>query len=105
MQFSRKFAIPVLSVAALAGASGIAYANVTPTPTPSVTPSVTPSPTPTIPTPLPFGCYRATDHEFVTAPGHRTVVENVQAIVCRFRFGQPVVFVDTNAFPFGPFGR
>lgn len=106
MHVSRKVAIPVLSIAALAGSGGIAYANAYPTP--SVTPTnpiVTPSPTPTIPTPLPFGCYRATDHEFVTAPGHRPVVENVQAIVCRFRFGQPVVFVDTNAFPFGPFGR
>lgn len=97
MHFNRKIAISAISAAAILGTGGIAYANVTPSPTP------TPSVTPTV-NPLPAGCYRATDHEIVTARGHRPVVETVQAIVCRSRFG-PVVFVDTNAGPFGPFGR
>lgn len=94
MHVTRKIAIPVLTAAAILGGGGIAMANVTPSPTP------TPSVTPTV-NPLPAGCYRATDHEIVTARGHRPVVETVQAIVCRSRFG-PVVFVDTNA---GPFAR
>lgn len=94
MQFNRNIAIAAITGAAILGGGGIAYANVTPTPTPTV--SVTPSPTP-----LPTGCYRATDIETVIARGHAPVREVVQAIVCRSRFG-PVVFVDTNA---GPFGR
>lgn len=101
MHINRTLAIATVTGAALLGGGGIAYANAYPTP--SVTPSVTPSPTPTV-NPLPAGCYRATDHEIVTARGHRPVVETVRAIVCNTRLG-PVVFVDTNAGPFGPFGR
>lgn len=97
MHVTRKIAIPVLTAAAILGGGGIAYANAYPTP------SVTPSPTPTV-NPLPAGCYRATDFETVIARGHLPVRERVRAIVCDTRLG-PVVFVDTNAGPFGPFGR
>lgn len=97
MYFNRKIAISAISAAAILGTGGIAYANVTPSPTP------TPSVTPTV-NPLPAGCYRATDIETVIARGHAPVREVVRAIVCRSRFG-PVVFVDTNAGPFGLFGR
>lgn len=99
MHISRKIAIPVISLAALMGAGGIAYANVTPTPTPSVTPTVNP---------LPANlnrCYRATDVETLIAPGHRPVRETVPAIVCITRNGTPVVFIDSNGTPFPtPFG-
>lgn len=100
MQFNRKIAIPVIAAAALMGTGGIAYANVTPSPTYTPTVSPTPTVTPTV-SPLPVRCYRATDHEVVTAPGQLPVRETVQAIVCHTRFGIPVVFVDTNAFPIG----
>lgn len=116
MRNRTKIAIPVITLAALGGASGIAYANVYPTPTPSVSqpivtpsPSVTPSPTlPPFVNPLIARCYRATDFETVVAVGHAPVRETVSAIVCLTRRGTPVVFVDTNAGPFPtpfPFGR
>ena len=62
MQFRRKIAIPLISLAALLGTGGMAYANVShndPTPTPTVSqPIATPSPTPTVrPNRIPLFCF------------------------------------------------
>lgn len=92
MYVTRKLAIPALTIAALGGAGGIAYANVTPTPTP---PIVTPTPTPTV-SPLPNGCYRATDYQTIVARRHAPVVDIVKSIVCITPNG-PVVYLDTNS--------
>lgn len=109
MKIRTKIAIPAITAAALIGSGGIAYANVANHPSPQPSDSITevPTPTPTdtlFPNPLPRNCYRATDHETIVAPGHRTVREDVRAIVCQTRLG-PIVFVDTNAVPLPtPFG-
>ena len=95
----RTIAISAVTVAALAGTGGIAYASTSNHPTPTPTPTVTtPAPTPSVtpsPVPLPFGCYRARDIETLVATGHRPVREVINAIVCNTRIG-PVVYVDTN---------
>jgi hypothetical protein len=90
----------LLTAAAAAGALALtvpAHASTagypTPTPTPTVVvPTVTPTPTP-VPFPNPFrGCYRATDDEWIVAPGHRPVFRAEAAIVCPGPFG-PVVYL------------
>jgi hypothetical protein len=96
MHITRKLAIPTLTVAALMGAGGIAYANTVPTPTPTP-PIVSPSPSPTI-SPLPSGCYTATDYQTITARRHTPVYEITRAIVCNTPNG-PVVYVDTQPNP------
>lgn len=46
MHISRRFAVPAITIAALMGSGGIAYAGVNPTPNPTYTPpTVTPTPT------------------------------------------------------------
>jgi hypothetical protein len=56
MRINRKFAIPLITAAALMGTGGIAYASVTPNPTytpPTIIPTVTPTPPIITPTPTP----------------------------------------------------
>jgi hypothetical protein len=52
MRINRRFAVPAITIAALAGTAGAAYAGVNPTPNPTYTPptiqpTITPTPTPT----------------------------------------------------------
>jgi hypothetical protein len=107
MRINRRFAIPAITIAALAGTAGAAYAGVNPTPNPTYTPP-TIRPTPTItPTVAPRPVRRCTvqfDRIAITPTFNPFTGQRIRVgqwdRVCFSRFGGVTVTPLTLPFSF-----